>query len=289
MYRHPITDIDITNVRIYAYRAIVEVWRDDAKQNPTGLRSRLIDDIDETRRYMDDELNYELPFKNLAIQFVEGDARWNDRARQWKKTNENESLTICLPNADGIPIEDQSILLEKYSQRFPTIFGNHLSQTNNKLLEPESVMPSHPGTGTTVANFLPFGSTIGKLIAESWADDAFRKKIDFEHQHLIDTSTFDYYENINTILKSFGPSYENPWEMGLKFIFSEKPDTSNSLPPINGVSRVPFFDKNGKWKNSDAIRTVISIEIPTRPNQGNLLLAQTDYKCAGPKYPFTCS
>lgn len=340
----PSTTNTLMDIRLLTLRTIADIWLDDNSTTRKGwqtlvdlgiidqgqcdklktdengihsydssLRTTITNmNVEELERYFAIRFDYNFPFLNFSLLFINGNAEWNLYGdNQWTKPIE-ETITLTLPRPYKYWKEcEKSEKLMEYYSRFPSILGTvkklPTDESSDKLLI--SFAGNDYDLGISEDVFISFGALIVKLIATAWENERLLNQINYKQSsNEISKVEYDrqYDENLLFILKEHF-NYEFPWSFKLRLNFAEEPSQNESIRN-NAFWIYKTTDKNpGGWlwnSNNDSdfdihpktyykgfLRNTARIEIPKRPSspKDNVSLALANYNAIGPAYPFTCS
>ncbi|MES2673633.1 MAG: BMA_0021/BMA_0022 family TOMM bacteriocin [Pseudomonadota bacterium] len=287
----------LMDLRIAVLKTIAMTWKDDFAKTEIKLRE-IFKSMPclELRKWLEESINYAMPFVGFGIQFLQPEARWNSYGNnQWTKHKfETIEITIPIIPADFCGRLDEYQKSEKlieYYSHFPTIFG--ASSTKNVNGNPAKFASSTfnyaPGgdnydLGVSQDSFLGFSAAFLNLITAIWENESLLNELDYNrYKTRKSLSAIDdqaYFDHVNYIFSHYF-NYEFPWRFNLKLV-----------TPIAGEEFWVSNDGvNWKWNDANIIRNIVYIEIPYAPDAKNqsVSLALAKYNATGPAYPFTCS
>lgn len=310
------------DIRLASLMIISKVWQDDNTDiNYNGSKRKVLSDkttLNRSQEFLNEAKscfgnNTEFSFGSLGVRFVQKSAIWDKVWGTWNKPD-GESIVIVLPSFPDNSADLLSGVMAYYSQ-FPTIFGQNFpdpEKPDDGVLKTYALFSSGGAVipannydlGVATGPFLSLSAVLSKVIVEAHKDQKFKDDVSLSSAvYNSDLDSVRYFNKINMIL-SRRFQFENPWALGLGFVFAAKDKAEyegrdgqyfKSLEELLEVNLSPFpsgvrgIDLDVKSVKS-RIRAMVNLDLPAKPdNEADFAAALVDYNCIGPKYPFTCS
>lgn len=291
-------------------RVIALSWADDTfkqslvGQSAEGVGKALTDNFSES----DSELIEGLT-KAFSLKFVEGQAHFDDAAKEWYGGVKVDEIIIPLPLTPHILIYDSDQKYHKVpdksadckeAQALADYYPRHSGGLVGAAAPGFSAIASHPDLGSTKP-FLELGGYLIDAMALAWEDPRFKAQLIAPGN-----SEAALANRLN---------FKNPWYIKITITDMSDPEVSVNTPvwvdkfpistkdsgtpgPVGKWVTVPSFDPKQSsfdietvhgWKINDFVKVGLTLQLPelagshvSRP------VALAAYNQTGPEYPFSC-